>query len=186
MVHKAKQTRKSVGAAGGRLTAGTNTGRPPAAPTLAARVREAAQIKGVFTVHDLGDALGVQKKKDLKPIRNTVLDFLKRGEVVRLCRGTYEFRGRIAPRTYMDKIWHLVRSHRHFDTSDIERLSGAARATVTEYLRCLEECGYLRRSGRSRWRLVNDPGPRTPVNTGKCKRLKELRLASGRKHKEQS
>ncbi len=148
---------------------------------MTARVRLAASIKGTFTVADIGDALGVQARRDLKPIRGAVWDFLKRGEIVRVCEGTYEYRGRDTPRTLMDKIWHLVRSHRHFTTDDIERMSGAARNTVTEYLRCLAAYGYLSRSGRSRWRLVNDPGPNTPVNTAKCKRLKALRLANGRR-----
>ncbi len=150
-------------------------GSPAAVGGLASRVLEAARTKGTFTVADIGDALNVQAHKDLVPIRRVVFALKKRNEIKRVCRGTYKYQGRDKRRTLMDKIWHLVRSHRHFSTDDIERLSGAARNTVTEYLRCLAEYGYLTKSGRSRWRLVKDPGPKTPVNTAKCKRLKAIR-----------
>jgi len=78
----------------------------------------------------------------------------------------------------MDVIWHLCRSHRQFDTDEIERLSGAARATVLEYLRCLVGFGFLRQRARGRWELVRDPGPERPVDTGKCARLKRQRKKS--------
>jgi len=90
-------------------------------------------------------------------------------------RGVYVFTRVARKRTYLDIIWHLVRSHRSFNADDIERLSGANRATVAEYLQCLVRAGYLRKPNRTTWHLVKDPGPETPVNSTKCKRLKRLR-----------
>ena len=143
--------------------------------TLTARVRESAKYLGKFTARELAYQADVRTRAQKRAVSGVISEFLKRGEIIRVCKGTYKYQGRDKRRTLMDKIWHLVRSHRHFSTDDIERLSGAARKTVTEYLRCLAGYGYLTRSGRSRWRLVKDPGPKTPVNTAKCKRLKEIR-----------
>ncbi len=78
-------------------------------------------------------------------------------------------------RTYLDVIWHLVRSSRHFDTDEIERMSGAARATVLEYLGALKHLGYLRKIDPRKWQLVKDPGPATPVNAAKRKKLRDIR-----------
>jgi len=97
------------------------------------------------------------------------------GEVKSVRRGVYVFTRVARKRTYLDIIWHLVRSHRSFNADDIERLSGANRATVAEYLQCLVRAGYLRKPNRTTWHLVKDPGPETPVNSTKCKRLKRLR-----------
>ena len=81
----------------------------------------------------------------------------------------------VRARKKMDVIWHLVRSHRTFGAAEIERLSGAARETVREYLQCLVNAGYLIKPDRYHWKLVNDPGPETPVNVAKCEKLKKLR-----------
>ena len=68
-------------------------------------------------------------------------------------------------RTYLEIVWHLVRSSRHFDTDEIERMSGAKRATVLEYLNRFKQLGHLRRIGLKNWQLIKDPGPATPGST---------------------
>lgn len=141
-------------------------------PTTAARVRMAAGHCRRFSYADISNlTLDTPKKK----IMATICDFIKAGEVRRLSPGWFEYIGRQRPRTLLDIIWHLIRSHRQFSTDEIERLSGAQRATVSEYLTCLRQYGYLIKTGIQHWRLVGDPGPETPVNTAKCQKLKRIR-----------
>jgi len=144
----------------------------------AKNVREAARALGRFSWDDLCCRLGsrVQVYADRKRLKLTVRDFLRRGEIVRLDGAMFEYRAPARPRTRIDVIWHLVRSHRTFTTDDIERLSGAARATVLEYLACLARLGAVRRERKpGTWILIKDLGPETPVNTRKCKKLQAVR-----------
>jgi predicted transcriptional regulator of viral defense system len=142
-------------------------------PTLAGRVREAAIILTDFSADDIEDLMPAGAC--MIRIRETIRDFLKYGEVVRTAPGRYRYIGKEKKRTYIDIIWHLVRSHRIFDAQEMERLSGAALSTVKEYLWCLKKLGYLRRSGHGAWQLISDPGPDAPVNAAKCSRLKRIR-----------
>ncbi len=143
----------------------------------ASDVRQAARALGRFSWDDLCNRLGplVQSYADRKHVKNAVKDFRKRGEVERIGEALFEYRNLARPRSRIDVVWHLVRSHRAFSADEIERLSGAARATVLEYLQCLAKTGLIMRVGPGRWKLVRDPGPDTPVNTAKCKKLKALR-----------
>ena len=143
---------------------------------MTGRVREAAAgLSGTFVARDLNDALGIQKYAEAHRVRQVIKEMKRRGEIRGIERGVYEYVLKEKKRTKLDVIWHLVRSHRQFGTDEIERLSGAARDTVLEYLRCLRRLGYLKKVRQSHWRMINDPGPETPVNTGKCNRLRGMR-----------
>lgn len=143
--------------------------------TMAGRVREAAKTLGDFRSTDLSNAVGVQTHKERHHVRAYMRDFYKRGEFARIARGLYRYVPMKKKRTKLDVIWHLARSHRHFSLDDMERLSGATKGTVKEYLSCLVRLGYLKKTALSRWLLVKDPGPETPTNTAKCKRLRRMR-----------
>jgi len=142
--------------------------------SIAVRVREAAKALGEFCSRDLVYA-DYSCYITPKQVRNALRDFEKAGEVERIEGRRYRFIGKDKVRTKLDIIWHLVRSHRYFSTDEMERLSGAARTTVLEYLQCLRKLGYIRQVRRGHWQLINDPGPETPVNTAKCARLKRSR-----------
>jgi len=138
-------------------------------------VREAARGLVKFRSIDLIDLISIKSYHDAKRVRRAIHEMKKMGEVVRIEPGLYVYEGRKVERKKLDVIWHLVRSYRQFDTDEMERLSGAARCTVLEYLHCLRGLGYIRQVRRGHWQLVNDPGPETPVNTAKCKKLRSLR-----------
>ena len=134
-----------------------------------------------FTSQEIGAVLDVRTYRDRRAALGYVLkDLRKSGEIVAVRRGVYVHVPKIRPRGKMDVIWHLIRSHKHFTTDEIERLSGAARATVLEYLRCLKALGYLRQAKRGgSWLMIKDPGPEAPANTAKCEKLRKLRKSNG-------
>ena len=152
-------------------------------PTLTARVRAAMQHLAVgpisdprrewFTVWSIDHLMPGETYRRLRGVIN---QFIKSGEIRRVKMGHYEYVGKKPRRTKLDVIWHLVRSHRQFETDQIERLSGATRGTVLEYLHCLRRLGFIRQPRRGYWQLIEDPGPDTPVNAAKCKRLRALRV----------
>lgn len=142
--------------------------------TMTAQVRAAMRHLGTF------DFLSLEHLTPQHPdkrIRGVIKAFKKTGEIVSVRPGLYGYRGgeKQPRRTKLDVIWHLVRSHRRFSTDDIERLSGAKRETVLEYLHCLRRMEFIRQVKRGVWQLIEDPGPETPVNTAKCARLKRIR-----------
>ena len=127
---------------------------------VADKVRAAAQSYETFTFLDIEDLMPDVPEAQ---IRNTIQDFRSTGEIQTVRRGVYKYTaGKKKKRTYADIIWHLVRSHRQFNTDEIQRLSGAARCTVREYLRCLRRLGHINKTGQSQWMLISDPGPETP------------------------
>ena len=145
---------------------------------LTQKVREAARGFGrEFTAAELKAALDVRTYRECRYAVGYVIKDLRRaGEIEAVSRGVYRYLRRQRPRGKMDVIWHLVRSHRHFTTDEIERLSGAARATVLEYLQCLKALGHIRQARRGgAWLMISDPGPETPANTAKCEKLRKLR-----------
>lgn len=146
------------------------------------RVREAAAGFEQFTAPDIFGKLGIRTRFDQRRIRYVIHDLKRTGEITSIERGIYKYLEKPKARTKIDIIWHLVRSHRHFSTNDIERLSGASRYTILEYLHCLVTIGCLRKTGYQSWRLVQDLGPKTPVNMKKCKRLRELRKKAAISH----
>ena len=99
--------------------------------SLAGRVRKAARELKEFRVRDLADAVGVQTYKGLTGVRCSLGDFLKRGEMERVSRGLYRYVEMDRPRTKLDVIWHLARSHKHFGLDEMERLSGAKGARLS-------------------------------------------------------
>lgn len=148
--------------------------------TRAGRVRAAARILSTFRIADI---LDMCHRDPEKAVRNAFRDLIRKsGEIEALGGGMYAFRPKEKRRTYLDVMWHLVRSHRHFTTDDIERLSGARRSTVLEYLNYLKSVGILEKAGWKAWRLVKDPGPTTPSNTQKIAKLARIRAAKKKAH----
>jgi hypothetical protein len=131
---------------------------------LAAKVREAAAgYDGVFRMMDIVKVLDIRTYAEAKKVRGVVRDFMTTGEVIRVGEGRYVYGMRPYKRTLADVMWHLIRSHRQFTTDEVERLSGAGRAWVLEYLRGLRHAGILRQRSRGNWELVKDVGPERPV-----------------------
>ena len=145
--------------------------------TFASRVREAAKKMGRFSKAALyNHNYGCYVSRNT--IETTLRDFIRRGEIIHVGEADYRYEPLAVTRTKLDVIWHLIRSYRQFSTDEMERLSGATKYTVREYLNCLRKFGYIRMAKPGNWQIVIDPGPKTPVNTYKCAKLKELRAKS--------
>jgi predicted transcriptional regulator len=160
--------------------------------TLTGLVRSAAADLKVFTLNDMDGELvrrhGIVPTSFLRKIVAIFMEMKKSGELSSVVekrapgnqpfpRATYTYIGRKRKRTKLDIVWHLVRSARggRVTTTEMVRLSGSARGTVVEYMACLVDLGIMRRVKPGCFQLVSDPGPETPVNTAKCKKLKAIR-----------
>lgn len=132
-----------------------------------------AKKLGTFTAKDLDNPLHTQTYNERNMVRKVIQKLKEAGEIKIIRRGVYVYKTKDKARSKLDIIWHLVRSSWQFNTDEIERLSGAAKATTLKYLHCLKKLGYIRQVRRGHWQLVNDPGPKTPLNTLECIRLRK-------------
>ena len=146
---------------------------------LTPRVREVMRgFDGPFGSCDVIDRLNILGYNLPTRVRDVIKQLRKQGEIRSLSHGVYIYVEKKRERTLLDVIWHLIRSHRSFDTDEIERLSGAARFTTLEYLNCLRKLGFIRQVKPGRWQLVNDVGPETPINTARCEELRKSGVRS--------
>lgn len=143
---------------------------------LTKRIREAAKKLGTFTAEDLYNPLYIQTYDERNTVRKIIQNLKRSGEIRIIQRGVYEYKTKHKERSKLDIIWHLIRSSWQFDTDEIERLSGAAKATTLKYLHCLKKLGYIRQVRRGHWQFVNDPGPKAPLNTLECIKLRKARI----------
>ncbi|MBN1626424.1 MAG: hypothetical protein JW944_07850 [Deltaproteobacteria bacterium] len=142
--------------------------------TMTDLVREAAKELGEFCLQELQYA-DYDRYMSRAQIRGALGGLKRIGEIVMIEPDKFRYRGIAKERTKLEVVWHLIRSHRSFSTDEIERLSGAARGTVLDYLSCFGRAGYIRNIKKGHWQLVKDPGPGTPVTTWGCKKLQGIR-----------
>ena len=61
---------------------------------LAERIREAAKQLRKFRPKDLSDTIEVRSYREREDVRDSLRDFLRRGEIERIDRGFYRYLGR--------------------------------------------------------------------------------------------
>ena len=147
--------------------------------TLAGRVREAARELGAgdktFTVDDLADRMGTKTYKEKDPIRNTLRDFRRRGEVVRVAPGVYNYRGKQGGKPEIQEVmWRTLRSMRTVTIEDLQMMAGAEEDYAREWLGFLIRRGNVRKSDNGTYRLIKDP-VEMPRNDEKAEKLRRLR-----------
>ena len=122
--------------------------------TLAGRIREAfrglSDGKRPVTYRQLFDALGVASQAEKTKVRTACRDFLNRGEIIRVGRGVFEYRGK-APRAtapLIKKMWRLIRMKVRFKPRELVQLTGADPSHVYKYMKFLQGLGLVSRHGR--------------------------------------
>jgi hypothetical protein len=141
---------------------------------LTEKVREIAQEFKFFSAGELNYTLGVKTGKDAEKVRAVIIALRRRGEIRIIRRGRYRYCGKAQKkRTKSDIVWHLIRSHRHFKSNQIETLSGMHHENILKYLRCLVVMGILKKTSQQTWKLIKDPGPETPITITQCQKPKK-------------
>ncbi len=112
----------------------------------AKRIRELFKLVKAWPVgryKELGEAASV----DRQSARDTVRDFLRRGELV-VDDGMYRYLGRPERRVVADKIWRAWRYCPQWTVNEIAQLAEADRETVKSYVRLYRMAGYVERIGK--------------------------------------
>lgn len=121
---------------------------------LAKRMREWMKARErVFTMKKLCDELDIPPGGRRERVSNSLIDFIKRGEVTRTLRGQYRYnhawkRGDKSPlKAKVVKAMYVSASA--FSMTDIRRLSGAREMNyIHKIARKLKAAGHIRQVGR--------------------------------------
>ena len=123
--------------------------------SFADRVRKAAQhmrAKGkTFSSADIAEAIGIQEYREKKCVYNTIYDLIRTGEIARVDKRTFTYRGMRNARPPKQKImWNYFRMRMKSGSPvTVEELQAAANASkkyVKEWLDFLVRSGFARDS----------------------------------------
>lgn len=143
---------------------------------ITAKIRRCIKSLRCFRAADVIDALGndVQTYSAAKRIKKVVFNLAQSGEIVRLERGLYEYRGKQGKPQLREVMWRILRARRVVTVDDLEELSGAKQGYVEEWLRMLERNGIVRHFENGRWQMIQDP-VEMPGDEQKSERLRGIR-----------
>jgi len=148
--------------------------------TFAGRIRQAIKTLSrnmpVMTSTDISIAAEIKTREDQKRLMMTIGDFCKSGELVRVGRGRYQYRGKKSNKlTIQERMWRVLRASRVVKAEDLQQMAGASESYALEWLQMLECQGIVRRLKNNKWQIVHDT-IEMPKNEEKAERLRHIRL----------
>ncbi|BBO78599.1 hypothetical protein DSCW_60160 [Desulfosarcina widdelii] len=161
------------------------------AKTFAQQIRDIMRIdlkdRETFTYDDIALRLDMVSGGERRRLYKAMLDFLKRGEVVRIKPGLLSYRDReyeVRPADKTRCMFKLIRANRSGSVTinDLVANCRVTKSTAREYLRVLVKRGVLRRIERpglapAKFMMIHDPGPNLLRNEANAEKLKRLREA---------
>lgn len=116
----------------------------------------------------------------------TLREFIRRGECVRVARGTvrYVYAKEPRPAKKTRCMFRLIRANRYstVTAADLMANCGVSAKNARDYLNTLTKRGFMRRidmpnNQPSKYQLINDPGPNLIRNDDNAAKLRRLRHA---------
>jgi predicted transcriptional regulator of viral defense system len=138
-------------------------------------MRNAANILKEFNTAELAEAVKVQTYKEKRTIRNSLRDFVKRGEFERVSTGRYRYVGLRQPTTLRERLWDIARRMMRFSLDDLEQITEAKRESIREFSSWLVREGYAERVRPGHFKVIKRMGPSTPKDSKKIDRLRGWR-----------
>jgi len=130
--------------------------------TLAGRIRQAAKQLREFRPKDLSDTIEVRSYREREDVRDSLRDFLRRGEIERIHRGFYRYLGKKERITFRQRLWDIARRMVQFSFSDLVQITGGNRDTIQEFTGWMVQKGYARRIKRGHFRVTGKLKPIVP------------------------
>lgn len=111
--------------------------------TLRQKVRQIASELVDFTTSDLASALSMSTKEELRKIQIVVRNLKNKKDLISLRRGFYHFQERPKPLNITAKMWRAISIKEYFTRQDIQKLSGASKNYVINYIIFLVNGGFV-------------------------------------------
>jgi len=127
------------------------------------------------TAHAIFDTLGITLSATKSRVYYTLRDLRKSGEVERVDKGLYRWRGKQAPPELRQKMWKLLRKRFSVTVEDLMELAGASEQYAKEWLTALHRRGVIQRIQPGHYRIIKDTVemPDLDDNARKLRRFRE-------------
>jgi len=131
---------------------------------------------------DLFEPLDLVTNEDKKPLRTTLHEFIKTGEIETIRPNVYVYKGKPGTQEIRSAMWAVLRMRKIVTIDDLQELCGASRDYANEFIRLLLSREVVEKipchpTGGYFFRLVNDTGPQPPEDSEKAARLRKIRAA---------
>ena len=130
--------------------------------TLAGKIRQAAKQLREFKPKDLSDTIEVRSYREREDVRDSLRDFLRRGEIERIDHAFYRYLGKKERVTFRQRLWDIARRMVQFSFSDLVQITGGNRDTIQEFTGWMVQKGYARRIKRGHFRVIGKLKPIVP------------------------
>ena len=144
---------------------------------VAERTRRAARELGEYDMTSLSNVMGLETYQEQARLRNTIKDFVKRGEMVRIGYGRYRYCEIKKPPTIRQRLWDVVRRMPtpFYSIYDLEQVTGCNMETIREFCGWLVAEGYAVREKRGHFKRIGRMGPRIGSAERRAPQLNSLR-----------
>ena len=147
--------------------------------SFAGKIREAAKALGAggkeFRADELGDRAGLQTRSDLRRMYQTIIDFIRAGDIERVEKGVYRYRGKPAERPQIQLVmWRIMRARRAVTIEDLQELAGASAAYAKQWLMMLARRQIVRKLSNGKYHLIQDL-VKMPQDEEKAQKLRKIR-----------
>lgn len=145
---------------------------------IRAAMKKMAPDEQPVHVSKLALALDLTWGDDKRAMHSAIKDMVKTGEICRLGKGVLVYRGLDKKPDIKSAMWAVLRMKRTVTISDLQELSSASVDYAKEFLGMLVKRGCVERipqKGRIVFRLIDDEGPETPMDTKKAEKLRRIR-----------
>ncbi len=140
--------------------------------------------QGNVRYEDIALKLDLVSNEDKRPLYKILLDFIKRGECVKVGCGTISYiKTDPHPAQKASCMYRLIRANKNgtITANDLVGNCGVSKRTAIEYLGMLVNRGICRRidipQQHSKYQMIYDPGPGLVRNDANAERLRRIRAA---------
>ena len=133
--------------------------------TLAGRIRQAAKQLREFRPKDISDTIEVRSYREREDVRDSLRDFLRRGEIERIDHAFYRYLGRKERVTFRQRLWDISRRMIQFSFKDLVQITGGNKETIQEFCCWMVQKGYARRIKRGHYKITGKLKPIVPKYT---------------------
>ena len=143
--------------------------------TFAGKVRKIiAAYPGEFKTKEVALELDLVFNTDRQPLYQTLRDFVSNGEIEKIRKGVFRYKGIQNPAQFQEIMWRVLRARRKVTVDDLIEISGAEKTYIKEWLQMLVRREIVRKHANGNYLMIKDP-VEMPRNEEKADRLRRIR-----------
>lgn len=143
--------------------------------TFAGKIRKIiAAYPGEFRTQDIAVRLDLVFAGDKQPLYQALKDFVLTGEIEKIRKGVFRYKGKQGTPQFQEIMWRVLRSRRKVTVDDLIEISGAREIYVKEWLRMLMRREIVRKYKNGNYLIIKDTVD-MPRNEKKAQRLRRIR-----------